>query len=180
MKKYILALAALAVTTFGAFAEPLACDIYSITPITDTSSLLVAGDIVAFRVRLLARNVDNLEVAPSAWQRVYLGIGSPELEDLQNPPKIGIVVSGHLRYADIIDAQEKAVTLIGWYERFRLARAFRPEVLAAFRVPKREFRLRQDDRGEWRVSPVAFGGRHRAAGLSRSRGLDGCEAAHPG
>lgn len=53
--------------------------------------------------------------------------------------------------------RENAFTVLGWYERFRLARAFRPEVLAAFRVPKREFRLRQDERGEWRASPVAFG-----------------------
>ena len=52
--------------------------------------------------------------------------------------------------------RENAVTIMGRYERFRLAHAFRDEVMEAFRTPGREFRLRQDDSGRWRVHPVAF------------------------
>ena len=52
--------------------------------------------------------------------------------------------------------RENAVTILGRYERFRLARAFRDDVLAAFRVPGREFRLRQGDAGKWLVHPVLF------------------------
>ena len=52
--------------------------------------------------------------------------------------------------------RENAVTILGRYERFRLARAFRAEVQDAFRTPSREFRLRQDSAGVWRVHPVSF------------------------
>ena len=52
--------------------------------------------------------------------------------------------------------RENAVTVLGRYERFRLARAFREDVLDGFRTPGREWRLRQDDAGTWRVHPVAF------------------------
>ncbi len=46
------------------------------------------------------------------------------------------------------------LTVLGWYERFRLARAFSPELVAKMAVPRAEFRLRQDARGEWRSTPV--------------------------
>ena len=46
------------------------------------------------------------------------------------------------------------LTVLGWYERFRLARAFRPELLERMAVPRAEFRLRQDWRGEWLSTPV--------------------------
>ena len=52
--------------------------------------------------------------------------------------------------------RENAVTILGRYERFRLANAFREEVLEGFRTDGREFRLRQDDAGTWRVHPVDF------------------------
>ena len=52
--------------------------------------------------------------------------------------------------------RENAVTVLGWYERFRLARSFRKDVADAFRRPGREFRLRQDDAGTWRVHDVGF------------------------
>ena len=52
--------------------------------------------------------------------------------------------------------RENAVTMMGRYERFRLARAFRNDVLEGFRTPGREWRLRQDDAGTWRVHPVEF------------------------
>ena len=48
------------------------------------------------------------------------------------------------------------MTVLGWYERFRYARAFTETVLDRFRVPGDEFRLRQDPDGVWRVRPLAF------------------------
>ena len=69
--------------------------------------------------------------------------------------------------------RENAFTVLGWYERFRMARAFRPDVLADFRVPGKEFRLRQDGDGVWKVAPVtvmetacrvSFGERHEWSG----------------
>ena len=60
--------------------------------------------------------------------------------------------------------RENAVTMLGRYERFRLAKAFREDVLEGFRTPGREFRLRQDDAGMWRVHPVAFTETHAATG----------------
>ena len=52
--------------------------------------------------------------------------------------------------------RENAVTILGRYERFRLANAFRDDVLQGFCTDGKEFRLRQDDAGIWRVHPVAF------------------------
>lgn len=46
------------------------------------------------------------------------------------------------------------LTVLGWYERLRLARAFDPEVQKALAEPGREFRLRQGDDGLWKVSEV--------------------------
>ena len=43
------------------------------------------------------------------------------------------------------------MTLIGWYERFRLARAMNENLKRALSVPGSEFRVRQDARGEWRA-----------------------------
>jgi len=57
----------------------------------------------------------------------------------------------------------RGLTLLGWYERFRLARAFRPEVTEAFRRQGDNFHLAQDESGEWRVWPVAYG-EHRIDG----------------
>lgn len=46
------------------------------------------------------------------------------------------------------------LTVLGWYERLRLARAFDPAVQEALGTPGKEFRLRQDDEGQWYVRPV--------------------------
>jgi len=48
------------------------------------------------------------------------------------------------------------LTVLGWYERFRYARAFTGTALDRFRVPGDEFRLRQDPDGVWRVRPLAL------------------------
>lgn len=43
------------------------------------------------------------------------------------------------------------LTVLGWYERFRYAEAFRPELLPLFRKQGRDFRLAQDADGIWKV-----------------------------
>ncbi len=45
-------------------------------------------------------------------------------------------------------------TLLGWYERARLARAFSQEAQARLAEPKTEFRLRQADDGVWNLTPI--------------------------
>ena len=50
--------------------------------------------------------------------------------------------------------ERRQMTIIGQYERFRLARAFAPGVRARLAEPDRDFRLRQDGRGEWTLTPV--------------------------
>ena len=47
----------------------------------------------------------------------------------------------------------RQLTLLGWYERARLARAFTGEARARMAVPRAEFRLRQGDDGVWGLSP---------------------------
>ena len=54
----------------------------------------------------------------------------------------------------IPDLQERAVTLVGWYERFRLARAFAPAVQAELATLGNEGRLYQDERGAWTYRPL--------------------------
>ena len=50
--------------------------------------------------------------------------------------------------------EDKQITVMGWYERFRLARAWAPGVQDRLAEPRREFRLRQDDGGVWRLRTV--------------------------
>jgi hypothetical protein len=59
--------------------------------------------------------------------------------------------------------ERRAMTIIGRYERFRLARAFAPGVREKLAELDRDFRLRQDDRGEWTLTPVRVNC-HRVAG----------------
>ncbi len=56
----------------------------------------------------------------------------------------------------------RQLTVLGWHEYPRLARAFDPEVAKVFATPGRETRLRQGDDGVWRVTEVAASV-HRAA-----------------
>lgn len=52
----------------------------------------------------------------------------------------------------------RMMTVLGWYERARRARAFLPEVQSAMDRKGAEFRLRQDrDTGRWMISPVWCG-----------------------
>lgn len=49
---------------------------------------------------------------------------------------------------------EQQFTLLGWYERLRLARYFDPQTIARVAVPGDEFQLRQDRDGAWNFTPV--------------------------
>ncbi|MCQ2390585.1 MAG: right-handed parallel beta-helix repeat-containing protein [Kiritimatiellae bacterium] len=62
----------------------------------------------------------------------------------------------------------RQMTVLGWYERFRRAGAFRRDLTQAFAEPRAEFRLRQDPDGEWRVARVeARGHRVHSAAVAR-------------
>ena len=51
---------------------------------------------------------------------------------------------------------QRMLTVFGWYEHARLARAFTPEAIAALREPRSEFRLRQSAAdGRWYLTRVA-------------------------
>ena len=64
----------------------------------------------------------------------------------------------------------KALALMGWYERFRVAKAFAPDVLKRLGEKGTEGRLRQDAKGIWTYRPVsAYAQRVRGAGVG-SRG----------
>ena len=49
---------------------------------------------------------------------------------------------------------EEQLTILGWYERLRLARYFDESTLKRLREPGSEFRLRQDAAGWWRLTPA--------------------------
>lgn len=50
-------------------------------------------------------------------------------------------------------AADLQLTISGWWENLRYARAFRPELLPRMKVPSAGFRLRQNDAGAWAVTP---------------------------
>lgn len=52
--------------------------------------------------------------------------------------------------------QEDMFTILGWYERLRLARYFDAATLARVAEPGQDFRLHQDAAGQWRFTPVAM------------------------
>lgn len=63
------------------------------------------------------------------------------------------------------------LTVLGWYERFRYARAFSDAAIADFRIPRSEYRLRQDPDGIWRYRPVEVFS-HRIGGDRRAWRLE--------
>ena len=60
-----------------------------------------------------------------------------------------------------------ALTLVGWYERFRMADVFTDEARAAMKPAGSEFRLRLDDRGEWTLASAPC--REHRAGTPETR-----------
>ena len=51
---------------------------------------------------------------------------------------------------------QRMLTIFGWYEHARMARAFTPEALEALKEPRSEFKLRQSEKdGRWYLTQVA-------------------------
>lgn len=91
---------AFAAILFGCAA--FAGDIFEIRPLAgscEPSSALKSGQKLQFLVRLAARDYTN--PSPKPWEPVYVGLGSEELGKI-NMPRFGIVVSGRLKFADIV------------------------------------------------------------------------------
>ena len=59
---------------------------------------------------------------------------------------------------------EEQLTILGWYERLRLARYFDESTLKRLREPGSEFRLRQNAKGQWRLTPVHLA-KHRISAM---------------
>lgn len=51
---------------------------------------------------------------------------------------------------------QEMMTILGWYERFRMANYFTKEDLLPLQGKKADFRLRMDDNGQWKLTPVAY------------------------
>lgn len=106
MKKFLLALAASAMTALGAFADkPTTGSIYTIFPepeaIHGADQPLVAGQKVKFVVRLLAYDFDT--TTPTAWTLKHKGeVTSETFDAVYSPLQVGIIVSGKLTPATIV------------------------------------------------------------------------------
>lgn len=59
---------------------------------------------------------------------------------------------------------EEMFTILGWYERLRLARYFDDETLKRVGQAGRDFRLRQNSAGQWKFTPAHLA-KHRISGL---------------
>jgi len=59
---------------------------------------------------------------------------------------------------------EEQLTILGWYERLRLARYFDESTLKRLREPGSEFRLRQNAEGRWRFTPAHMA-KHRISAM---------------
>ena len=59
---------------------------------------------------------------------------------------------------------EEQFTILGWYERLRLARYFDQATLQRVGEPGQEFRLRLDDAGQWQFTPAQLA-KHRISAL---------------
>ncbi|MBR4654926.1 MAG: hypothetical protein IKO72_16335 [Kiritimatiellae bacterium] len=70
------------------------------------------------------------------------------------------------------------LTVLGWWERFRVARAFTDDALARFRRPREEYRLRQDADGVWRAQRVVCA-QHRVASADLSKWTVDSDGAAP-
>ena len=57
---------------------------------------------------------------------------------------------------------EEMMTILGWYERFRLGRYFEEDDLERVGAKKSDFTLRMDEAGKWRLRPMAVSKRRLA------------------
>ena len=120
-------LVAFAMLALGVVAAPFAAkagDIISIVPVSgscEPSDALKSGQKFQFMVRLAARDYEAEQ--PGEWASVYVGVGSEALDAVYNPPKVGIVVSGRMRYADIVSSgpnPEKGALYTDLYCEYRV------------------------------------------------------------
>ena len=75
-------------------------------------------------------------------------------------------------------SMDDQLTILGWWEHARYARAFKPGLQARMQRRGDEFRLRQDDSGEWRVTPFTSH-RHRIATRDFAKWTVDCAADAP-
>lgn len=95
----------------------------------------------------------------------------------------GADVAMSMQGADLVNGpipscQMAVLTVVGWYERFRMARAFRDDVRARMDREGAEFRLRQDDDGVWRIRDADCRV-HRASGEASYAWTETFDAAKP-
>ena len=62
---------------------------------------------------------------------------------------------------------QRQMTLLGWWERIRMAKAFRPGLQDEMKPEGKEFRLRQDENGEWKIIPTKCSVHRSATGHDR-------------
>ena len=69
-----------------------------------------------------------------------------------------VAMSLNFNFADYTNSPSwrilTSATIVGWYERFRMARAFTDEAVARMNRARAEFRLRLDEDGVWRLTPA--------------------------
>ena len=75
-------------------------------------------------------------------------------------------------------SMDDQLTILGWWERARYARAFKPGLQDRMKRRGDEFRLRQDGSGEWRVTPFTSH-RHRVATRDFAKWTVDCAADAP-
>ena len=75
-------------------------------------------------------------------------------------------------------SMDDQLTISGWWERARYARAFKPGLQDRMKRRGDEFRLRQSDSGEWRVTPMVSH-RHRVATRDFAKWTVDCAADAP-
>ena len=76
----------------------------------------------------------------------------------------------NVSHAPLSSYIEKQMTILGWYEKLRMAGYFDDETLKRIAVPGEEFELRQHESGVWRFTPVEYQPR-RISASEDQRGL---------
>ena len=87
------------------------------------------------------------------------------------------LIPGYSRGRALSYAALSQLTVLGWYERFRLAGAFRPDLLPRFRERGRDFRLAQDADGVWKVRASEVTKHHMVSPSDRTWKVSSSEAA---
>ena len=109
----------------------------------------------------LGRNANFLEPQMGWWQP-RLDVPRARGHMLDEMEYFGAKNAGHdapmsiqgVGFRPLAIGVRRQMTVLGWYEYPRLARAFAPEVKAYLAAPETEARLRQDDKGVWQLTDV--------------------------